>query len=165
MTAWRFWLIHHGHLVSPHMAIPLPLNGITTATCTENHTPPAPGCHCGICAYLMHHDIRTVLDRLDHNHLAITKGIATRPFTPDTRKPIYWNEHTNQWIVLPVGLRARKLQPWCGQCGSTANLTVNHTPEMWTKVAEGKALTLKDVAEQVMCQRCNNAYGKARNNE
>src|SRR5438874_2285484 len=44
--------------------------------------------------------------------------------------------------------RARELQPWCSTCGTTGTsrnpLTVDHTPEAWSKAEAGNRLTLKD---------------------
>lgn len=56
--------------------------------------------------------------------------------------------------------RARKLQPFCLDCGATDDLQTDHTPEAWARRAAGKPLRLKDV--QVLCGPCNRAAGAAR---
>lgn len=56
--------------------------------------------------------------------------------------------------------RARELQPWCTDCGSTTDLQVDHSPAAWRKRALGRSLTLSDVA--VVCGPCNRARGRAR---
>lgn len=56
--------------------------------------------------------------------------------------------------------RARRLQPWCSDCGTTQQLSADHTPEAWRRHDAGKPIRLKDIA--VVCIRCNIARGKAR---
>ena len=56
--------------------------------------------------------------------------------------------------------RARKLQPWCEDCGTSDDLTCDHTPEAWQRVAAGLPLRLVDVA--VVCRSCNALRGAAR---
>ncbi|PWD42255.1 hypothetical protein ACN93_15110 [Gordonia paraffinivorans] len=56
--------------------------------------------------------------------------------------------------------RARKLQPFCEDCGATTDLTADHSPEAWRRRARGLAVRLQDVA--VVCQACNNRRGRAR---
>ena len=56
--------------------------------------------------------------------------------------------------------RARKLQPFCEDCGSTTNLTTDHSPEAWRRRARGLAVRLQDVS--VVCVACNNRRGRAR---
>lgn len=63
--------------------------------------------------------------------------------------------------------QARTKQPFCTDCGSTENLTVDHTPEAWAKVESGKRLTLNDFKNgllTVVCRTCNIARGAARGN-
>lgn len=64
------------------------------------------------------------------------------------------------WIKL--SRRARKLQPFCLDCGSTEDLQGDHTPEAWTRKAAGKAIRLQDIA--VRCGPCNRNAGAARGN-
>jgi 5-methylcytosine-specific restriction enzyme A len=56
--------------------------------------------------------------------------------------------------------RARRLQPFCTDCGSTEDLQTDHTPEAWKRKAAGKPLRLADV--EVVCGPCNRARGAAR---
>ena len=56
--------------------------------------------------------------------------------------------------------RARKLQPWCSDCGATEGLTCDHSPEAWARRAAGKPIRLRDV--DVVCGPCNTARGQAR---
>ncbi|MCH9668949.1 MAG: hypothetical protein K0U76_03850 [Actinomycetia bacterium] len=56
--------------------------------------------------------------------------------------------------------RARRLQPFCTDCGSTEDLQTDHTPEAWARKAAGKPIRLADV--EVVCGPCNRARGAAR---
>lgn len=56
--------------------------------------------------------------------------------------------------------RARRLQPFCLDCGATEDLQADHTPEAWHRKAEGKAIRLADV--DVVCGPCNRRRGAAR---
>jgi 5-methylcytosine-specific restriction endonuclease McrA len=56
--------------------------------------------------------------------------------------------------------RARRLQPFCDDCGTSADLTVDHTPEAWRRRAAGLEIRLQDVA--VVCRSCNAKRGRAR---
>lgn len=56
--------------------------------------------------------------------------------------------------------RARKAQPWCSDCGSTKDLTCDHSPEAWASVAAKRSIRLKDV--DVLCRGCNARRGRAR---
>lgn len=56
--------------------------------------------------------------------------------------------------------RARKLQPFCTDCGATEDLQADHTPQAWARKAEGKAIRLADV--DVVCGPCNRRRGAAR---
>lgn len=59
--------------------------------------------------------------------------------------------------------RARKLQPFCSDCGAREDLTVDHTPEAWERYNAGKPVRLRDV--DVVCRPCNGARGRARPSE
>ena len=59
-----------------------------------------------------------------------------------------------------LSIRARKLQPFCSECSSTLDLTVDHTPEAWARKAAGKAIRLQDIV--VLCRSCNSSAGAAR---
>ena len=56
--------------------------------------------------------------------------------------------------------RARQLQPFCLDCGTTEDLTTDHTPEAWERKLAGKVIRLEDVA--VVCRGCNARRGAAR---
>ena len=56
--------------------------------------------------------------------------------------------------------RARRLQPFCSDCGTTDDLTTDHTPAAWQRRAEGKPIRLQDV--DVCCRSCNAKRGRAR---
>lgn len=56
--------------------------------------------------------------------------------------------------------RARRLQPWCDNCGATEDLQADHSAEAWARKAAGKSIRLQDV--QVLCGPCNRAAGAAR---
>ena len=56
--------------------------------------------------------------------------------------------------------RARRLQPWCSDCGREDHLTTDHSPAAWERRAAGKPLRLEDV--DVVCRWCNADRGPAR---
>lgn len=56
--------------------------------------------------------------------------------------------------------RARRLQPFCTDCGTTADLSVDHSPEAWRRHEAGLEIRLVDV--EVVCVRCNSRRGAAR---
>lgn len=66
--------------------------------------------------------------------------------------------YDNAWNRLSK--RARRLQPFCLDCGSTDNLTADHKPSAWQRKAEGKLIRLVDV--DVVCGPCNRARGTSR---
>ena len=93
---------------------------------------PTEGTRCGPCAY-------------DHEQ--------------DTERPTREQRgYDKAWRRLSE--RARKLQPFCEDCGATENLTTDHSPEAWRRRARGLAVRLQDVA--VVCGPCNNRRGRAR---
>lgn len=66
--------------------------------------------------------------------------------------------YDNAWRKLSE--RARRLQPFCSDCGGTEDLQCDHTPTAWARKAAGKAIRIKDV--DVVCGPCNRARGGAR---
>ena len=56
--------------------------------------------------------------------------------------------------------RARKLQPFCSDCGTRDDLTTDHSPEAWKRKERGLAIRLEDVS--VVCRACNSRRGAAR---
>lgn len=59
--------------------------------------------------------------------------------------------------------RARRAQPFCSDCGGTADLTTDHSTQAWHRYAAGLPVRLADVA--VVCRSCNGKRGKAKPNE
>lgn len=66
--------------------------------------------------------------------------------------------YTSSWDQLSK--RARRMQPFCSDCGTREDLTVDHLPEAWARHAAGKVIRLQDVA--VVCGPCNSARGSSR---
>lgn len=62
------------------------------------------------------------------------------------------------WTKLSA--RARRLQPFCVDCGSTEGLQTDHSPQAWQRKAAGLPIRLVDVA--VVCGECNRRRGAAR---
>lgn len=59
--------------------------------------------------------------------------------------------------------RARRLQPFCSDCGREDQLTTDHSPRAWERRAAGLPIRLEDV--DVVCQWCNGDRGPARGPE
>lgn len=62
------------------------------------------------------------------------------------------------WTRLSKQARAK--QPFCLDCGATADLQCDHSPEAWRAHYEGRPLTLDMV--DVVCGDCNRKRGAAR---
>lgn len=62
------------------------------------------------------------------------------------------------WTKLSA--RARRLQPWCSDCGATDDLTTDHSAEAWRRHNAGKPIRIRDV--DVVCRSCNSKRGPAR---
>ena len=58
--------------------------------------------------------------------------------------------------------RARRLQPFCGWpgCGSSRNLSGEHTPEAWWRKENGKPIRLQDI--EVLCAKHQAEAGSSR---
>lgn len=56
--------------------------------------------------------------------------------------------------------RARRLQPFCSDCGTRDDLTCDHSPEAWRRKNAGLPIRLTDV--DVVCRPCNSRRGRAR---
>ena len=78
---------------------------------------------------------------------------ARRPRTSATRRG-----YNAAWERL--SRRARRLQRFCLDCGSTEDLTVDHLPVEWERRAQGLQIRLQDV--EVVCRSCNARRGRAR---
>ena len=62
------------------------------------------------------------------------------------------------WVRL--SRRARRLQPFCSDCGRTEDLTTDHSPTAWARHDAGLPIRLEDV--DVVCVVCNSDRGPAR---
>lgn len=56
--------------------------------------------------------------------------------------------------------RARRLQPFCSDCGARDDLQADHSPEAWERKERGLPIRLQDV--DVVCGECNRKRGAAR---
>lgn len=68
------------------------------------------------------------------------------------------NGYNSAWDRLSK--RARKLQPFCSDCGTTQDLSADHKPSAWIRHDAGLAIRLQDV--DVVCSRCNSTRGSSR---
>lgn len=66
-----------------------------------------------------------------------------------------YNERWNR-----LSRKARKLQPFCSDCGREDNLTADHSTTAWQRYDAGKTIRLKDI--DVVCRDCNSSRGAAR---
>ncbi len=73
------------------------------------------------------------------------------PTTNGTRYDYRWQK---------LSARARRRQRFCLDCGSTEDLTTDHSPVAWERKAAGLPVRLEDVA--VVCRSCNSKRGRAR---
>lgn len=78
---------------------------------------------------------------------------------PDRKAPAAARGYGPAWTRLSK--RARRLQPWCSDCGSTHDLQLDHTPETWARHDAGLPIRLEDTGG-VCCGPCNRARGQAR---
>lgn len=90
--------------------------------------------------------------------------ISDRTYCEDHRpkdsrpRPYRSAGYDSRWERL--SLRARKLQPWCSNCGSTDDLTCDHSEEAWKRKEAGLPIRIVDV--DVLCRSCNSKKGAAR---
>lgn len=66
--------------------------------------------------------------------------------------------YDHRWSKLSA--KARKLQPFCSDCGRTDHLTADHSTEAWKRHERGLPIRLQDI--DVVCQWCNADRGAAR---
>lgn len=83
------------------------------------------------------------------------QGRPDRKSSPESRG------YDSRWKKLSK--RARELQPWCTDCGTTDDLQSDHSTEAWERKAAGLSLRLADV--EVVCGPCNRARGAQRPNQ
>lgn len=77
---------------------------------------------------------------------------------PDRKTSARARGYDAAWDALSK--RARRLQPWCIDCGSREDLQTDHTPEAWARHDAGLPIRLQDV--EVCCGPCNRARGAGR---
>ena len=66
--------------------------------------------------------------------------------------------YTTSWEI--VSRKARRMQPWCTDCGREENLHADHLPSAWDRYHQGLTIQLVDV--EVVCSACNNDRGSSR---
>jgi 5-methylcytosine-specific restriction protein A len=88
----------------------------------------------------------------------LADGPRCEVHTVDRKPPAAARGYDAAWSRLSK--RARRLQPFCSDCGSTEDLQADHSPEAWERKAEGLAIRLVDV--DVVCGPCNRRRGAAR---
>lgn len=76
----------------------------------------------------------------------------------DTKTSAASRGYNNRWTRLSK--RARRLAPFCEDCGSVTDLQTDHSERAWERHAAGLPIRLKDVT--VVCGPCNRARGAAR---
>lgn len=86
---------------------------------------------------------------------APTRARARRP---PTKLPFRQAGYDGAWDRLSA--RARRLQPFCLDCGSTRDLQADHLPSAWHRAERGLPLRLSDV--EVLCAGCNVRRGSSR---
>lgn len=77
---------------------------------------------------------------------------------PDTKPSARDRGYSTTWDKLSK--RARRLQPFCSDCGAVDDLTSDHLPSAWVRHQAGLAVRLEDV--EVVCRGCNARRGAAR---
>lgn len=70
-------------------------------------------------------------------------------------------ERGYDWRWEKLSRRARKLQPFCTDCGSKTDLQTDHSAEAWERHERGLPIRLVDV--EVVCGSCNRRRGPAKN--
>lgn len=81
-----------------------------------------------------------------------------RPPRTNTKPSSTRRGYDTAWRKLSE--RARRLQRFCSDCGTTEDLTTDHSPEAWQRKNDGKPIRLQDVA--VVCRGCNSRRGAAK---
>lgn len=109
--------------------------------CMDCGEPTKDGTRCSDCA-TAHARVQTVAQR-------------TRP---DRKAPAAARGYDSAWRRLSE--RARRLQPFCTDCGTRQDLQADHSPEAWERKERGLPIRLEDV--DVVCGACNRKRGAAR---
>lgn len=82
-----------------------------------------------------------------------------RPAEAPKAKTAAQRGYDHQWSKLSK--RARRLQKFCSDCGTTENLQLDHTPETWQRWYDRKVIRLEHTGG-VVCGDCNIARGQQR---
>ena len=69
-------------------------------------------------------------------------------------------EAAYDWTWRRLSQRARRTSPTCEVCGTTEDLTTDHTPAAWERREAGLPIRLADV--RVLCRTHNASAGAAR---
>jgi 5-methylcytosine-specific restriction protein A len=99
--------------------------------------------------------------RCDEHEAAMTARMAAATERNRVRASPKERGLDGAWRRLSV--RARKMQPWCSDCGlaDPARLETDHTPEAWhVRLVLRRFITLEMV--DVVCGRCNVRRGSSR---
>lgn len=89
---------------------------------------------------------------------SFTRCDEHRPPTSSGKASASARGYDSAWSRL--SRRARRLQPFCSDCGTSDDLTVDHSPAAWQAKAEGRQISLDLV--DVVCRGCNARRGRAR---
>lgn len=66
--------------------------------------------------------------------------------------------YTTKWEILSK--KARRIQPFCSDCGRETNLHADHLPSAWDRHHRGLPIQLQDI--DVVCSACNTDRGSSR---
>lgn len=77
---------------------------------------------------------------------------------PDTKPSREARGYDWRWRKFSTAMRRR--QPFCADCGSTEDLTVDHSAETWRDHERGRPYRVETVS--VVCRSCNSKRGRAR---
>ena len=95
--------------------------------------------------------------------------LSDRAYCPEHRpaeapKTKTTTERGYGWSWQKLSQRARRIQNFCSDCGSTEDLQLDHTPETWERWYDRKGIRLEHTGG-VVCGDCNIARGQARPGE
>lgn len=93
----------------------------------------------------------TERSRCDDHHIPANHHRPNKPSAHERGYDSAWQR---------LSKRARRMQPWCSDCGSTNDLQTDHSPEAWERKAAGLEIRLQDI--DVVCGACNRTRGAAR---
>lgn len=98
-------------------------------------------------------------------------GVPSPASHCDEHTPKPWNHregssrsrgYSASWDRL--SRRARRLQPFCSDCGATDDLQLDHIARTWERLEAGKTVRLKDTGG-VVCGPCNRRRGSGRDRD